>query len=560
MSVEAAGERERESLASAAAGGALWSSAAVYLGKLLVFASTLVLARLLDVEDFGLAGYAIVAIAFLDITQDLGIGSALIYARDDPRSQSTAFWLGLASGCALFAFSSVAAYWVGLFFDEPRAVALTRVLALGFPLAALGGVHSALLRKRLQFRRRFVPELARSLAKGGASIALALAGFGAWSLVLGQLAGAAASVVALWWVVPWRPRLEFDAGIAADLLGYGWKVAAVDALAVVLNKADNLFVGRFLGTASLGIYTLAFRIPELLVKQFAQVAGQVLFPVFARMRDEPERMREALLRALRMLALVALPVAVGLAVVADPLVRLLFSAKWIAAAPVVAVIALYTGVRALTLNLGAVYKAQGRPEILLRLSLLQLLPTLAVLAWAAREGGSVIAVAGAQLGLALAFRMPALRGGRSVARDLGVAVGGRSGAGAALCAGDGGGSPGCADDRRIRRRIRLAYAAALSGGSARSRRVRSGSVAAGAKRSRCPARGAAPPRGSTRKARGILSDERARARLSRACSAAARRRDRGRSAPRWLRCLPRRDARALASRAREPRAAGAAFA
>ncbi|MBE2200919.1 MAG: oligosaccharide flippase family protein, partial [Anaerolinea sp.] len=181
---------QNQNLAKATLHGAFWGYASNYSGKLLVFISTAVLARLLLKEDFGIAGYALVVIGLLEVLEGLGIGPAIIYHQTDPKKLDTAFWMGLAVGFTLFLLTwFVAAPLAGTFFRDARAVPITRVLGFEFIIGAFALVHAATLTKKLAFGRKFIPEMSRSASKGIASIALALMGFGAWSLILGHLVG-----------------------------------------------------------------------------------------------------------------------------------------------------------------------------------------------------------------------------------------------------------------------------------------------------------------------------------------------------------------------------------
>jgi len=202
-------EDRKQAVARATIHGTLWMYASFYSGRLVIFVSTIVLARLLTQEDYGVAGYALVFIAFLDVIGDLGIGAALIYHRDDPEATHTGFWLNLGTGLGLFVLTWLAAPLVGEFYHDPRAVGVTRALAASFPISALGNMHSMLLYKQLAFGRRFVPNLVRNAGKGAIAILLALLGFGPWSLIWSQVAGTALAVIAFWWAVPWRPTFHF---------------------------------------------------------------------------------------------------------------------------------------------------------------------------------------------------------------------------------------------------------------------------------------------------------------------------------------------------------------
>ena len=393
----------KQGLVKATLQGTLWAYLATFSGKLLVFVSTTVLARLLLQEEFGLAGYALIVISFLDVLNDLGIGAAVIYHRDDPEVINTAFWLNLLTGIVLFAITWAVAPLAATFFQDARAVPLTRVLGLTFPINALGNIHASLLQKNLTFKRKFVPDVTKAVGKGIISIVLALMGFGAWALVLGQVGGTAVAVIAYWWAYPWHPKWTFDRSVARPLLTYGSHIVSVDALGTLINQADYLMIGRLLGAAALGVYTLAFRVPELLVKQFVTITARVIFPAYAKMRQTPDMLSQGFLLTMRYMTTITAPIALGLAAVSRPLVLTLFTDKWVEAIPVMSAISIYTLLRALTFNVGDVYKAQGRPEILTRLALVKAVILLPALWWAATGPGTITAVAWMQVVMAFIF-------------------------------------------------------------------------------------------------------------------------------------------------------------
>ncbi len=387
-------------LATAAIQGTLWRFAAYYGGKLLVFGSTVILARLLSQDDFGVVAFAATSIGLLDVFSDLGLGPALIYHRDDPVAADTAFWLGLLAGTVLFVATWVAAPWVGVLFQDARAVPVTRVLALTYPLNALRDVQFALLRKNLKFGRKFVPDLTQALTKGLISIGCALAGLGAWSLIIGQLAGVAASVVASWWVLPWRPAFRVARDQARALLTYGLKYLTLDLTALLLLNVDYVLVGRYLGAATLGVYTLAFRIPELIIMQLGDAVSSVLFPVYAQVRADRHKLGEAFLTSVRYLTLLTVPLGLGLALVARPLVLTVFSPKWAEASEPLRAIALYALMLSLPYTAGSVYKAQNQVLVLTRLALLRAVLLVPALLWAVMGARSLVAVAWVQFAVA----------------------------------------------------------------------------------------------------------------------------------------------------------------
>jgi O-antigen/teichoic acid export membrane protein len=350
-----------------------WNYLSFGLGKLLVFISTAILARLLTQEDFGIVGFATVAVSYLSILKDMGLGAALIQRREDVgEASNTVFTLNLIVGLALTVLAMLIAPIVANFFREPLVVPILRWLGLTFILNALGSVHTIRLQRELDFRRKLVPDLGRAVTKGVVSIAFAVAGSGVWALVYGQLAGVAASVVLAWIVFPWRPKLSVDREMAGSLLKFGVAVIGIDALAIINDNVDYLLVGRIFGNAAMGIYTLAYRLPELLVINVLWVMGAVVFPAYSAVQTNRDELRQIFLTTVRIVEIIVVPLCLGLLIAADPLVRVAFGNQWLEAIPILRVLAAYALVLSIGFHVGGVYKAIGRPDISVKLSLLTL--------------------------------------------------------------------------------------------------------------------------------------------------------------------------------------------
>lgn len=350
-----------------------WNYTSFGLGKLLVFLTTAVLARLLAPEEFGVVAFATVAVSYLHVLNDLGLGAALIQRRQSVEEAAhTVFTLNLALGGLLTLAGYAMAPLVAAYFREPLVTPILRWLSLTFVVNALGSVHVVRLQRELAFRRKLLPDFGRSLVKGLVSIGCALSGLGVWALVIGQLAGAVAGVILAWLVFRWRPHLRVNRPLAASLLGFGLSVVGVDALATISDNLDYLIVGRVLGETALGIYTLAYRLPELLILNILWVMAAALFPAYASVQDRPELLRQGFLTTLRYVEILSLPLCLGLILAAEPLVLVAFGPQWTAAIPIVRILGLFALARSIGSNVGDVYKAVGRPGILFKLGLVNL--------------------------------------------------------------------------------------------------------------------------------------------------------------------------------------------
>jgi PST family polysaccharide transporter len=367
----------------------VWNYASFALGKFLVFLTMVILARLLSPAQFGVVALATLATNYLSVLKNLGLGDALIQRRDDLEDAAdTVFTLNLLLGGMLTVGAFVLAPLVGAFFREPDVVPLLRVLGLVFSINALGVVHIVRLQRELAFNRKLITDIGNSLVKGIVSISCALLGFGAWSLIIGQLAGAITMTVLAWVVFPWLPRLRVKFQLAVSLLKYGVPLMGSTGITVLSDNLDYLFIGRLLGNVSLGIYTLAYRLPELVALNILYITAQALFPAYAAVQTQRELLRNGFLATVRFVQIIMVPICMGLILAADPLVRVAFGEQWLDAIPVVRLIALFILMRSIGYHVGDVYKAVGRPGILVQLDIIHLV-LLAPALWYGAQFGLV---------------------------------------------------------------------------------------------------------------------------------------------------------------------------
>jgi lipopolysaccharide exporter len=409
-------------IASRTVRGTIWAYGSVAAGQALVLLSTAILARILTPADFGLVAFALVFIALLDTVSDLGLSPGVVISKPAELEEraDTAFVLTVGIGAVLSALTAAVAVAIRPLFDEPGLQPLLSVLGLNFLLRSLGATHYALAQKRLDFRSRTVAEVTGVLVRGLAGIALALAGAGAWSLVIGYLAGTLATSAAMWALLQWRPRLRVTRAQIPRMLRFGGTLTGVDILAGVIAQVDYFFVGRVLGAQALGLYTIGFRLPELIVINLALVASRVLFPAFAAV--EREVLGRAFLRAFRYTALIALPTAVALFILAEPVVLAVFGDQWHGSIGPMRVLTLYALAVTLGIPAGTAYKATGNAGVLLKLSIPRAILVVCSIALLVDEGTVTVAACQAGvaalfgvIGLAVAMRMLDLRLGQILA-------------------------------------------------------------------------------------------------------------------------------------------------
>lgn len=380
-------EYNNRQIAQKTAWGFIWNFSAYFLGKIVVLITTSILARLLAKNDFGLIAIAVVAINYLSVLKDLGLGVALIQRKGNVKeAANTVFTINLIIGFVLSAIIIPLAPLIAIYFRDPHVTSVLRWMGISFIINALGSVHTNWLVRDLDYRRKLIPDLGSPLIKGVISIGMAYLGYGVWSLVFGQIAGAIASVVLVWIILPWRPRLTLDRKIVGGLMKFGASVTVIDIINEITDNIDYVIVGRIFGLVPLSIYTLAYRLPEMLLIGNLWVMGGVVFPAFSTIQDKPNELRRGFLASVRIVELMAMPICLGLLIGADPIVRVVFGEQWLDAIPVLRVLAIYAWVYSLGYHVGGFYKAIGRPDILLKLSILTLIIIIPALLIGARFG------------------------------------------------------------------------------------------------------------------------------------------------------------------------------
>lgn len=379
--------------------GLLWSVLALVGTKLLGFVSILVLARLLAPGEFGTLAAVVTFLAFLQLGSDLGMQAAVVYEQEHGISRRVhiAFTLNMGLVVVLTAVGLVLAGPLASFLGSPDASGLFRLAMLNLLLMGLGNVHDGLLLRDMAFSRRIRPQLAQSAVQAVVSIALALVLRDATALVVGMLAGTAAWVVVQWRMSPFRPRFAYDRRIAREMLGYGGAAAILEVTALVASRADAVVIGNVLGSTALGLYAMAFRLPELVLSNVTWTVSAVAFPALARQRSRG--LQDATVQLCRYLSLYTLPVAALLMVLADPIVATLFSDRWQAAAPLLVAVAATLAVQTLVFPLGDAAKALGHQRTMVAINVIHVPILYVAMVLASDAGLQAVAWAGASVSL-----------------------------------------------------------------------------------------------------------------------------------------------------------------
>ncbi|MDF1603453.1 lipopolysaccharide biosynthesis protein [Nocardioides sp. YIM 152315] len=329
------------------------------------FATTIVLARLLTPDDFGVVAIAMVVSMLIDQLKDVGTGSAIVQ-KDmvDDALINAVFYLNLVLGTLLAATMYLTAGPVASLLGNQDAEPVLQAFAAITFLTSFAQIHHALLRRQLRFFELAVVTTTTAAVTAAVSIAAAVLGLDYWALVAGTAAGAVVGTVMVWHYDRWRPtwgRVELSS--LQSIWRFSYHLFLSNLLFLVFNQVDKVIVSRFLGGGALGTYTLAQRTVTSPIATVGSVVAEVTFPAFSRRQDDDAALRAGYVKSSRVVALVTFPAMCGLAALATPAVAVVFGPDWNDLVPIIWLLAPVAAIQSVTASSGQILLAKGRSDI-----------------------------------------------------------------------------------------------------------------------------------------------------------------------------------------------------
>jgi O-antigen/teichoic acid export membrane protein len=327
--------------------------------------------RLLTPHDYGLNAMIEVPIELLMIFSTMGIDAAIIrYGQRNTAQLSAAFGFLLLINGIFFLALLLSAEQIAAYFNEPRLVGLVQATAVVFVLAPFRTIPNALLDMALEFKLKSQVELSAAIIASVVSLVLAVFGAGVWALVAAILLNAVVRAALLAYLRPWVLRPTLRLAPIRDLLQYGMVIIAGGAIAVVGGKMVNMLAGPILGTETLGFFAVASVFALLPMSKVMPIMQQTMFPAFAKLRDQPGELKVYILKSLELTSLVIFPLTIGMAVVADQLVPIIFGQKWLPITLPLAVLAAMSPLRLISQIFNGPLIATGNAKQILKMQIL----------------------------------------------------------------------------------------------------------------------------------------------------------------------------------------------
>lgn len=331
---------------------------------------SIVLARILSPEDYGLISLITIFITISNVFIESGMGTALIQKKDaDSEDFSTVFYFNLFVSIIMYVILFLIASLIAKFYNINELIPIVRVLGLTVIISGLKGVQNAYVSKKMMFRKFFMATLIGTIISAIIGIVMAYNGFGAWSLVAQQLTNTIISTIMLWIIVPWRPTLEISLNKLKGLYKFGWKILCSSLIDTIYNELYGLTIGKLFNTETLAYYNRGNQFPKLITENVNGSISSVMLPTLSKEQDNKEKMKNIMRKSIQTSSFILFPILIGLAVVAEPLVRIILTDKWLPSVPIMQLLCFsYLLWPIHTVNLQAI-NALGRSDIYLKLEI-----------------------------------------------------------------------------------------------------------------------------------------------------------------------------------------------
>lgn len=350
--------------------GLKWAALGKLSSQLVTWAITIYVIRLLSPEDYGLMALATIFSALFSFIAEIGLGPTLVQTKDLPRERiRQIFGLVLLSNGGVFLLMTLAvAPAVSYFFGEPRLTVVIQIISLSFIPAAFAVIPSALLERDMRFRGRAIIDLFSTIGSALVTLTAAQAGYGVFALAWGAVAQALFRAIGLNIAgsLPGLPLFKFQG--CASMFHFGRNVAATQLVWFFYSQADAFIVGKFLGKHDLGVYSVSMDLASLPASRISAILNQVVFPSFSKVKRDGGYVAPYLLKGMRGISLIAVPVMWGMSSIAPEMIQVLLGQKWLEAALPLSLLCLIMPLRVLSPLVHSGLHAVGRADVSFRIT------------------------------------------------------------------------------------------------------------------------------------------------------------------------------------------------
>lgn len=340
----------------------------------ITFLRTIILARFLAPNDFGLFGISLLTLSILETFSQTGFQQALIQKRTNTRKYLDSAWtVSILRGIFLYAILYFVAPYAAKFFNYSDASFFIRIIGLSLLFRSFTNIGVIYFRKELEFRKEFLYQFSGAMVDFTFTIIVFIFTRSVWALVVGILAGDITRLVGGYLIHPYRPKIDLDIKKIKKLFGFGKWVTSSTILTFLLNEGDDVLVGRVLGVTTLGLYQIAYKISNLPVTEITLALFPIVFPAYSKLQNNLEKLRKAYIKVLQLTAFLAFPITGLTIVLSHDFTSIFLGNKWLPMVPTLQILALVGLLTSLGSTAGPVFYSLNKPKIITNLQIIQLI-------------------------------------------------------------------------------------------------------------------------------------------------------------------------------------------
>lgn len=352
--------------------GAFWTLIDAAGGQVFSLLAFLVLARLLDPQDYGVIALTLSILAIPSVLLNEGLGDSLIQREElDDTHINAAFWANLLLAVIFVVVAELGAGLIADVTGEPLVEPAIRWLAPCLMATAASSIAANIYRRRFNYSTSALRTLIATVSGAVVGIGMALLGFGVWSLVGSQIVQQTLGLVVMWVGLRWRPKMAFSHPAFMDLYHFAVRVMMGNAVRFATEKLDSVIVGTALGPIALGYYYMAQRLLTTVNFMTISLADNVMLPALSRMQDDQRRLAQTFVSMIVAAAMLWVPFVAGLGLIAPHVVPLFFGHKWDPAVPVIMIVCVTAVSQVLSRTTSQALLAVGQPAVNVRLNVIQ---------------------------------------------------------------------------------------------------------------------------------------------------------------------------------------------
>ncbi len=351
--------------------GLKWSFADQFLSQFIFLIFSIFMARILSPSDFGIISSITIFTGFATLFIDMGFGMALVQKKDaDNEHYSSVFWLNIFIGFFLYGLFFFTAPILSDFFNQPQITILIRVICLTFIINSLTAVQTNLLSKELKFKQKIIINWISIVIGYLVAFYLAFNNYGVWAIVWMTIVTATVNLILYWLSTSWFPSFFFNINKIKELSNFGFSVLGETSVNYWSRNFDNFIIARVLGSTELGLYTRAYSLMLLPLRNISSVITKVMFPAFSKKQDDISTIKRYYLLLIKYIALLTFPAMIGLSLISREFVLLFFGDTWKGMIPVLSILSIVGAIQSIFFLNGMIYNTLGRANIAFRISLL----------------------------------------------------------------------------------------------------------------------------------------------------------------------------------------------